>query len=217
MKTYYGLVGAGGYGREVIPLAGLELQNEISSGKAKLLFIVEGDIETTCVNGYTVISLDEFLRLPNPKKFNIAIGNSQARERIATICQKANIEPFGIKAKNAVILDDNVIAQGTIISPFVTITSNATIGQFFHANIYSYVAHDCVIGDFVTFAPGVKCNGNVHIENHAYIGTGAVIREGKAGAPLIVGEHAIVGMGAVVTKNVPAGATVIGNPARPME
>ncbi len=69
----------------------------------------------------------------------------------------------------------------------------------FHANLYSYVAHDWVIGDFVTFAPGVKCNGNIIIEDHAYIGTGAV-----------------VGMGAVVTKDVPAGATVVGNPARVM-
>lgn len=73
------------------------------------------------------------------------------------------------------ILDSNEIAEGAVLSPFVTITSNAKIGKHFHANIYSYVAHDCVIGDFVTFAPGVKCNGNVVIEDHAYIGTGLLL------------------------------------------
>lgn len=41
-------------------------------------------------------------------------------------------------------------------------------GRHFHANLYSYVEHDCVIGDFVTFAPGVKCNGNVVVEDYAY-------------------------------------------------
>jgi acetyltransferase-like isoleucine patch superfamily enzyme len=103
-----------------------------------------------------------------------------------------------------------------VLSPFVTLTSNIRIGRHFHANLYSYVEHDCVIGDFVTFAPGVQCNGNIVIEDHAYIGAGAVIKQGKPGQPLIIGRGAVVGMGAVVTKSVAAGATVVGNPARPL-
>jgi acetyltransferase-like isoleucine patch superfamily enzyme len=63
----------------------------------------------------------------------------------------------------------------------------------------------------------VKCNGNVVIEDHAYIGTGAVIKQGAPGAPLVISRGAVVGMGAVVTKSVPAGTTVVGNPARVLE
>ena len=96
------------------------------------------------------------------------------------------------------------------------ITSNARIGRFFHLNIFSYVAHDCDIGDFVTFAPKVSCNGNVVIEDGAYIGTGAILRQGTPGRPLRIGAGAVVGMGAVVTRDVAAGVTVIGCPARPM-
>ena len=103
--------------------------------------------------------------------------------------------------------------QGAILCPFVTLTSNIQIGRHFHANLYSYVEHDCVIGDFVTFAPGVHCNGNVVIEDGAYIGAGAVIKQGLPGKPLVIGAGAVVGMGAVVTKSVPSGATVVGNPA----
>ena len=94
------------------------------------------------------------------------------------------------------------------------VTSNASIGRFFHCNLYSYVAHDCVIGDFVTFAPGVKCNGNVFIEDHSCIGTGAMLLPGTHDAPLVIGRGAVVGIGAVVTRSVPAGATVVGNPGR---
>lgn len=79
------------------------------------------------------------------------------------------------------------------------------------------MAHDCVVGDFVTFTPRVCCNGYVHIEDHAYIGTGAVLKQGRPGQPLVIGRGAVVGMGAVVTKSVPPGATVVGNPARVME
>ena len=90
------------------------------------------------------------------------------------------------------------------------------IGRQFHGNFYSYVAHDCVVGDYVTFAPAVRCLGNVVIEDHAYIGTGAVLRQGTPGNPLVIGRGAVVGMGAIVTKSVPPGVTVVGNPAKPL-
>jgi acetyltransferase-like isoleucine patch superfamily enzyme len=54
------------------------------------------------------------------------------------------------------------------------------------------------------------------VEDFAYVGTGAVLRQGDPHAPLVVGQEAVVGMGAVVTRSVPRGATVVGNPARPL-
>ena len=63
----------------------------------------------------------------------------------------------------------------------------------------------------------MRCNGNVVIADHAYIGAGAVIKQGRPGQPLVIGHHAVVGMGAVVTRDVPPETTVIGNPARPMQ
>ena len=56
----------------------------------------------------------------------------------------------------------------------------------------------------------------MHIEDHAYIGTGAIIKQGTPERPIVIGRGAVVGMGAVVTKSVPAGVTVIGNPAKPL-
>jgi sugar O-acyltransferase (sialic acid O-acetyltransferase NeuD family) len=216
MKSYYGIIGAGGFGRECMPLARLELHNKLLAKSAEVFFVVEETIGPTRVNDCQVISLAEFLSVSNPKRFNIAIGHSRQRERIAVICINNGAVPFCIKAENVVIMDASEIGAGAILSPFVTITSNVKIGRFFHANIYSYVAHDCIIGDFVTFAPSVRCNGNVVVEDHAYIGTGAIIKDGKRGTPLTIGEGAVVGMGAVVTKSVAAGVTVIGNPARPL-
>ena len=46
------------------------------------------------------------------------------------------------------------------------------------------------------------------VEDDASIGSGATILCG-----IRIGKGAMVGAGAVVTKNVPAGATVVGNPA----
>ncbi|EPR8090323.1 acetyltransferase [Pseudomonas aeruginosa] len=167
----YGIVGAGGFGREVIPLANKNLRM-VSQGNFRLVFIDDGDVAKN-VNGYDVLTTEKFLaQKAGERFFNIAIGNSRIREKVCNILLDGGARPFSISASNAVVLDGNELAEGSILCPFSMVTSNTRIGKFFHANIYSYVAHDCEIGDFVTFAPSVKCNGNVRIESHAYIGTG---------------------------------------------
>jgi sugar O-acyltransferase (sialic acid O-acetyltransferase NeuD family) len=181
------------------------------------VFVVEGRIGQRLINGHRVMSADEFYSETGERRFNVAIGDSRVRERIANECAAHDIRPFSIVAASSTILEANEIGEGAILSPQSVVTSNVRIGRFFHANIQSCVTHDCVIGDFVTFGPGVRCNGNVHIGNHAYIGAGALLRQGRAGKPLIIGEGATVGMGAVVLKDVDPFMTVVGNPARPME
>lgn len=199
-----------------MPLARQQLQTALSEGEADLVF-VDDHPPATQVNGQRVFTYAQWMAEPaSSRHVCIAIANSHIRQRLALQCAADGLGFFEVRAPNVVQMDDVQLGDGAILSPFVTLTSNIRIGQHFHANLYSYVEHDCVIGDFVTFAPGVKCNGNVVIEDHAYIGTGAVIKQGAPGAPLVIGRGAVVGMGAVVTKNVPAGTTVVGNPARAM-
>lgn len=212
-KSLYAVYGASGCGRGIMPLAHQQLMEQ-GSNSSQLVF-VDDNPASDKVNGHVALSYAQFLSHPETKRFAaIAIANSQVRERLAQRMINDGVTPWSITSNNTVIMDDVTIGEGALLSPFVTLTSNIRIGRFFQANLYSYVEHDCVIGDFVTFAPRVSCNGNIVIEDYAYIGTGAVIRQGKPGKPLVIGKGAVVGMGAVVTKDVAAGTTVIGNPAR---
>lgn len=211
----FGVYGASGCGREVMPLAREQLRLE-GRHEAELVFIDDG-LGGDVANGHRVLSFGAFLAQPAcVRHVGIAIADSRVRERLAKQCEEAGVRPWSVRAQNAVLMDDVHIGEGALLSPFVTLTSNIRVGRHFQANLYSYVTHDCVIGDFVTFAPGVKCNGNVVIEDHVYVGTGAIIRQGRPGAPLVIGKGAVVGMGAVVTRSVPPGTTVVGNPARPL-
>lgn len=212
MSSLYAIYGASGCGRGIMPLARQQL------GRADNLYFVDDNPTASDVNGQKILSYEAFLSLEAEHRYvAIAIANSVVREKLAHKIEIDGCLPWSISANNVVVMDDVNVGVGTLLSPFFTVTSNIRIGKYFHGNIGGYVEHDCVIGDFVTFAPRVSCNGNVHIHDHAYIGTGAIIRQGTPDNPIVIGKGAVVGMGAVVTKSVPAGATVIGNPAKIMK
>lgn len=213
-KSIFAIYGASGHGRETMPHARGMIERR---RPGSTLVFVDDNAGAESVNGHRVMTYRQFLQIDADERYvNIAIADSTTRRALAERCERDGIAFFSVVADNAVVLDAAEIGEGSILSPFVLLTSNVRIGRHFHANMYSYVAHDSVIGDYVTFAPAVKCNGNVVVEDHAYVGTGAILRNGKPGEPLVIGRGSVVGMGAVVTRSVPAGVTVAGNPARPL-
>lgn len=212
IDNLYGIFGASGFGREVLPL----VRGKV--GDNDVIYFVDLTRGDDKINNIDVITYDDFLNIKaEKKKAVIAIADGKIRRKIAQALVVDGIENISVVADNVVFMDDVSIGPGAILSPFVTLTSNIKIGMAFHANIYSYVAHDCIIGNYVTFAPSVKCNGNVVIEDNVYVGTGAMIKQGTSERPIIIGEGAIVGMGAVVTKSVKAGDMVFGCPAKSMK
>lgn len=199
------IYGPGGFGRELVQAA---RDAVAAQGGGEVVFVTDNADEVgRIVCGVPVISAEA---LDGPAV--LAIGDAATRRRIAGRIQAADLAAITHRRG-----PDVIVGEGSVFCDFTVVTASATIGRHFHCNIYSYVAHDCVIGDFVTFAPKVACNGNVHIEDDVYVGTGAVLRQGAPGKPLRIGRGAVIGMGAVVTRDVPPGVTVVGNPARPME
>jgi sugar O-acyltransferase (sialic acid O-acetyltransferase NeuD family) len=212
----FAIYGVGGCGRSIMPYARDWLKRRGISEK-QLVFIDDSNLHDI-VNGHRVMTRAAFLAAPaGMRHVGIGIADCAIRAKIAHELDASGlVRGWTIQHENTVIMDDVSIGDGALLSPFVTITSNIRIGRHFHANLYSYVEHDCIVGDFVTLAPGAKVNGNIVLEDRVYIGSGAVIKQGKAGAPLVIGAGAIIGLGAVVTRSVPAGAVYVGNPARPL-
>jgi hypothetical protein len=85
--------------------------------------------------------------------FTIAVGSPEVRRRIVLNCDAAGAEFFDVisKSHEAYLLES--CGEGLVACAKTVFTSNCSIGRHFQANIFSYVAHDCRIGDFVTFAP----------------------------------------------------------------
>ncbi|MFC7132389.1 MULTISPECIES: acyltransferase [Salinibaculum] len=114
----------------------------------------------------------------------------------------------GVKIDAFVYIEEDVIVgAGTTIRPFSFIPTGVTLGK------------DVFVGPNVTFTndkyPSV--NGDwelleMTVKDGAAIGAGAVIGPG-----VTIGKDATVGAGAVVLDDVPAGATVVGNPAESID
>ena len=122
------------------------------------------------------------------------------------------------------------IGDGTKIGTFVEIQKNARVGRNCKISSHSFICEAVTIEDEVFIGHGVifindkfpratNAAGQLQTEvdwkpvptivkRGATIGSGATILCG-----VTIGEKATVGAGAVVTKDVPASATVAGNPA----
>lgn len=200
-----GLCGTGGFAREVAPLAVAQ------AGANGVCHLVLEPGEP--VNGLPVILQND---APAATAISITIADAGQRRRVDAEMRAAGRTFVSIVAPTCVFRGPSQIGEGAILCDHVVITANVVIGRHFQANLFSYVAHDCVVGDFVTLAPRVCVNGNTVIEDDVYVGTGAVLKQGRPDKPLRIGRGAIIGMGAVVTRDVPAGAVIVGNPARPL-
>jgi len=204
------VIGAGGFGREVIEI--FKDENKIEKKWDILGFIDDNpEMNGKCINGFPVIGGLDRLIEDNDKEIGcvIAIGEPKTKKLIAD-----KLEATGINFVNAihpsVIMSEYVeLGKGLIICAGTILTVNIKIGNHVLININSTVGHDTVIEDYCSIMPTVKINGNNHLNEGVYIGTGATFIHQTS-----VGEWTTIGAGAVVVEDIPKNVVAVGVPAK---
>ncbi|MFQ1699108.1 NeuD/PglB/VioB family sugar acetyltransferase [Loktanella agnita] len=212
----YGIYSAGGFGREVDNFLATQLCEQ-EKHPYQIVFIDDDPaVSGQQIHGYDVMTYNAFLQLTD-KQINVAFASPALRRAKVAQVTRDELSFFSIRAASLHLGPGVEIGEGAIFAHNTIVTCDAKIGAHFHCNMFSYVTHDCVVGDFVTFAARVSLNGRIVVEDDVYIGSDATILPGKIDRPLTIGKGAIIGAGAVVTRDVEPGTTVVGSPARPLK
>lgn len=210
----YAIYGSEGCARDVIPSLRRQIAAQGDSTDGDIVCVDDNPARVgNIVQGCRVISFEDLQSEPD-RQVNVCIADPRIRRKVTDKCAAAGFGFFSITDETHLRFDNTTVGEGALCCANTMLNTDIVIGRHFHCNIYSYVSHDCCIGDFVTFAPRVSCNGRVVIDDYAFIGSAAVLKQGTQEAPLRIGRSAVVGMGAVVTRDVPDGAVVVGNPAK---
>ncbi|MDX6556014.1 MAG: hypothetical protein QOD86_2209 [Miltoncostaeaceae bacterium] len=113
--------------------------------------------------------------------------------------------------RDALVSPSAAVAGGAQVMRGAIVNAEATIGHDAIVNSGAIVGHDAEVLEHAHVASGARVLGGARIGREALVGAGAIVLEGRR-----VGDRARVGAGAVVHADVPAGATVVGVPARPL-
>ena len=113
----------------------------------------------------------------------------------------------GVKlGKDVAVGCNTCIDRASLAGEFTEIGDGTKIDNLVH------IAHNVKIGKHCLIIAGAVIGGSAVIGDRVYVGMGALIKN-----KVHIGDDAVIGMGAVVLKDVPAGWTVVGNPAKRLE
>lgn len=175
-------------------------------------------IEPGCLIGHDVVIGDRAVILAGTIIKNAVIGDDfKANEGAVigaagfTIAEDAEGNKIRIPTLGKVIIGNHV-EIGTQDNISCGSGGNTVIGDYTKLDTLVHIGHDVNIGKNAEITAGVIVGGFATIEDGAWIGINACIRN-----RISIGENVLIGMGAVVTKSVPSQVTIVGNPARVME
>lgn len=200
------IVGAGGFGREA--LAYVEDDNPLFKVKGFL------DSRTDALNATprsVGIVGDPLNYQPLPDDvFMVALGDPQLRFKYTAVLRDVhNVDFATVVHPRAHISRHTQLRRGCIISPQVGISVDCQIGEFTCIQEYTVIGHDAQIGNWCQINSHCTIAGGARIGHFVTIHPNCVIT-----SRAVIGDGTIVGPGSVVMGRIPAGITVLGNPAR---
>ena len=201
------IVGAGGFGREVLQYA--RDAHALGRCPEPIGFV---DDSPEALAGYDVglpvlgglASLGDLAR----HSFVVGVGEPGVRRRLVERIRVVGGELVSVIHPSAYVPPSARIGPGSVVAPMAVLAVDSRIDEDVVVNAYACVGHDSLIGAHSVLAPFSTTNGFAQVGDTCLLGTHSSVAMGVA-----VGRYSKVASGAVVQRDVPAGSLALGIPA----
>lgn len=201
------IVGAGGFGREVLNWA----RDAWPDATSKIAGFLSSNPNS--LNGYgaelPILGDPEAFRPEEGDAFLLAIGIPNDRRRVAESLTTRGAKFICLIHPTAIIAPTASIGSGTIACPYAIVSDSASVGQFTLLNYGASLGHDASTGDFCVLSPYAALGGGANLGNDVFLGMHASV-----GPSTKIGDRSKITANCAALKNVPDDALVFGSPAR---
>ncbi len=207
------IVGAGGFGREVLAYA----RDVLSSSSSSLPFTIAGFLDDNPdalhgrdTAGVVVVGSLSSLAPGRDDRFVIAVGDPRTRRALSL-----SLSARGVTAESFVSIVHPTayvagsVAPGCILAPFSFVGPGARLAAHCALNTYASAGHDASLGEHCVLSPYAVVNGEVILEDGVFLATQAAVVPGKR-----IGAWSKLAAGAVAHADLAAGTLALGNPAK---
>jgi len=205
------IIGAGGFGREVLQWA---LQSNENNLKWEVMGFLDDNLDKldgiNC--SYPILGGVADWQPKSDERFVIAIAKSEDKKMVAEKMAIKGAIFENIVHKTVMLFPNAKLGCGIILCPYVLVSDNAIINDHVMINYDSHISHDAYVGAYTTICSFCDIAGNVSVGESVFIGSSACIIPSCK-----VGDRAFICAGSVVMNNVLPKARVLGIPAKKFE
>jgi len=201
------IVGAGGFGREVL----LWARDAWPAHAAKIAGFLSADADR--LNGHAEslpVIADPTAFEPSPGDvLLLAIGIPQTRRHVAESLLARGAEFVTLVHPTAIVAPKARVGAGSIVCPYAIVSDSASLGRFALLNYHASLGHDASVGDFAVLSPYATLGGNARVGVDVFMGMHATVGPSQS-----VGARSKISAHSCALADVPADSIVYGVPGR---
>lgn len=205
------IIGAGGFGREVLAWAEQSVQFGRDWTIKGLLDDRPAETLDKRIPAPILGRIQDYQPAPD-EVFVCAIGTPAVKRACSELIESRGGRFTRLFHRTAVLGHEIEVGDGVILCPYAIVSGYSRLGRGSAINLHSSLDHDAEIGDWTQVNCHCDITGGARVGREVFFGSHVVIAPG-----IEVGDGAYLGAGTVVLRNVEPGAKMMGLPAKRIE
>jgi sugar O-acyltransferase (sialic acid O-acetyltransferase NeuD family) len=199
------IVGAGGFGREILGWFG----SEILGPEVKGFLSDDEHILDNYNLGYHIIGNTFDYKIQPEDRFIMAIGSIQDKKNVSKRLLDRGGEFKTIVHETALLSKTASLGIGCVVGPFALVSDHVKLEDFTMMGFYSSCGHDAQVGKYCILSPYATVNGFTILEDEVFMGTHSSVAARKR-----IGCNSMISSGSAAMYDVPGRCLVFGVPGK---